>query len=118
MKTSKNPQQLFEFCQKYSATSYSQIWNELCQNVVFYEHPIHGDIFPVIVAFPDHKVAFVSDFYDLDDMTSEESTEYRPFLWNEEMYLGFELESLNPQPVLDFSKMKVNEIRHFYTTPN
>jgi hypothetical protein len=100
MKTSKNPQQLYEFCEKNSATGYDSIVNELNQKIVFYEHPIHGDIFPVIVAFPDHKVAFVSDFYDLADMTSEETIEYRPFLWNQEMILGFELESLNPQPIL------------------
>jgi hypothetical protein len=97
----KNPNKFYEFLQQNNAFSYDQISNELGQKVVFYEHPIHGDEFPVIVAFPDQQVAFVSDFYDLDDMTQEDSLEYRPFLWNMELLLGFELENLNPQPILN-----------------
>lgn len=100
----KNPTKFYEFLQQNNAFGYDQITNELGQKIVFYEHPIHGEDFPVIVAFPDHKVAFVSDFYDLSDMTSEETMEYRPFLWNQELILGFELESLNPQPILQTTK--------------
>jgi len=100
----KNPHKFYEFLQQNDAFGYDQISNELGQKVVFYEHPTLGDEFPVIVAFPDQQVAFVSDFHDLDDMTSEETIEYRPFLWNQEMILGFELEALNPQPILQTSK--------------
>jgi hypothetical protein len=66
--------------------------NEMQQRVEFYEHPTMGDMAPVIVCFPDYELAFESDFYDLDDMMSDRTYEYRPFLNGESLMMyGYEI---------------------------
>ena len=43
--------------------------NDLGQRITFFEDPTLGDEGCVWVAFPEHSVAFRSDFYETDDMT-------------------------------------------------
>ena len=43
--------------------------NDIGQQIMFYEDPERGDEYPLWVAFPEYKVAFLSDFYETDDMT-------------------------------------------------
>ena len=45
--------------------------NDLHQVVRFYEDPDHGDESPVWIVFPEFKLAFLSSFYETDDMTSK-----------------------------------------------
>jgi hypothetical protein len=80
-----------------NATLLAKMTNELGQEVHFLEHPIHGDIFPIIVAFPTENAAFISAFYDLDDMMHLDHSEYRPFLVDGELRMGYELETISPQ---------------------
>lgn len=94
MKKRPTPQRYYSLMTEMQATVYATMTNELNQKIEFLEHPIHGDIFPIIVAFPEEKVAFPSDFYDLDDMMNAEHSEYRPFLIEGKMQLGFEIETI------------------------
>jgi hypothetical protein len=86
----KNPEKVFKRLVDENASLLSSMTNEMQQRVEFYEHPTYGDMYPVIVSFPDFKLAFVSEFYDLDDMMSESTDEYRPFLINNDLVLGYE----------------------------
>jgi len=92
MSKEKTPKEYYDFVVSKDAFVYGTIMNELYQRVQFIEHPIYGDEHEVIVAFPDHKVAFDSGFWDCDDMRSETSTDYRPFLDDGKLKLGFEIE--------------------------
>ena len=58
-------------------TEYDSIINAEGQVVTFVEHPIQGDEHPVIAVFKDLKMAFTTDFWDIDDMMSEHG-EYTP----------------------------------------
>ncbi len=49
-------------------TEHDRMINSQGQLVIFYAHPIQGDDWPVIVAFPDQKKSFSSNFHDTDDM--------------------------------------------------
>lgn len=91
MKNKPTPQKYYSLMTEMKATVYDTMYNELNQKIEFLEHPIHGDCFPIIVSFPEEKVAFPSDFYDLEDMMNVEHSEYRPFLIGNQMKLGFEI---------------------------
>jgi len=45
--------------------------NDLGQRITFFEDPTLGDEGFVWVAFPEHSVAFRSDFFETDDMTAK-----------------------------------------------
>lgn len=51
--------------------------NQLNQVVVFVEDPIEGEDETIICTFPELRVAFRSDFYELDDMMARHG-EYAP----------------------------------------
>ena len=55
-------------------TEYDQMVNALGQIVTFVEHPIDGDEYPVIAVFKDLKMAFVTDFFETDDMMASHGT--------------------------------------------
>lgn len=74
----------------HNLTLYDEMTNEMGQRVEFYEHPIYGDEHPVIIVFPDERVAFTSDFYETDDMMDEQG-DYRPFFYHSTLYYGYEL---------------------------
>jgi hypothetical protein len=88
----KTPEKLFNMLIDEKATMLDSITNEIQQRVEFYEHPIMGDEHPIIVSFPDYGLAFDSDFYDLDDMMSDSTHDYRPFLNGEGLMMyGYEI---------------------------
>lgn len=85
-------EKLFKRLLDEKALMLESMTNELQQCVEFYEHPTMGDMHPVIVCFPDYELAFESDFYDLDDMMSDHTYEYRPFLNGESLMMyGYEI---------------------------
>jgi len=45
--------------------------NDLGQRITFFEDPTLGDEGFVWVVFPEHSVAFRSDFFETDDMTAK-----------------------------------------------
>jgi hypothetical protein len=94
MKNKPTPQKYYSLMAEMKATVYATMVNEHNQKIEFLEHPIHGDCFPIIVAFPEEKVAFSSHFYDLDDMMNAEHSDYRPFLVDGKLLMGFEVETI------------------------
>lgn len=50
--------------------------------IEFYEHPVFGDEVPVLVVFPAEKLAFISDFYETDDMMA--NGDYEPQLMDDQ----------------------------------
>jgi len=48
------------------------------QLVTFYEHPTEGDFAPVIAVWHDGQQAFLTDAYDIEDMTNEDFSDYQP----------------------------------------
>ena len=78
---------------EYKADKLGETVNQMGQEVHFYEHPLHGDEYPVIVIFPEYEVAFNSDFFDIDDMIAEHG-EYTPYFVGGELTLGFQLPNI------------------------
>ena len=78
---------------EYKAEKLGETVNQMGQEVHFYEHPMHGDEYPIIVIFPEYEVAFDSDFYDTEDMTAEHG-EYTPYFVGGGVTLGFQLPNI------------------------
>jgi hypothetical protein len=107
-----NPNADYLKLQQANACEYSpcDFKNDLGQRIKFYEDPTLGDDSAVWVAFPEHGVAFLSDFFETDDMTAkvgnvfsaevcikngwstDEDMDYVPRLIDGEMWLKFETE--------------------------
>jgi hypothetical protein len=68
-------------------TKYGQMTNSKGQLIEFFEHPLRGDEYPVIVVCKELQLAFASDFYDLDDMTAEHK-EYEPIITDGHLSYG------------------------------
>jgi len=79
----------YEKLMKHEPTKLGQITNNLNQLIEFYEHPLRGDEFPVIAVCHDMKLADLTDFYELDDMTATEE-DYRPMFVNGALRMGYE----------------------------
>jgi len=58
---------------------YSEQINSLGQRILFIEHPLEGDSVEVICAFPDLKLAYYSDFFELGEI-DEISGEYEALI--------------------------------------
>lgn len=93
MEKQTNAQKLYTKLIENDAFVYRTMLNEKGQKIVFYEHPFYGDSAPVMVAFPEYKLAFTSDFYDIYDMANIDHSEYRPFLVDNQMIMGYELQT-------------------------
>tara|TARA_R110000782_G_scaffold19444_7_gene53072 strand:- start:1252 stop:1575 length:324 start_codon:yes stop_codon:yes gene_type:complete len=83
--------------------------NGVGQKVDFLEDPDYGEDYPLWVVFPEFKMAFLSDFYDTEDMTAkvgdlftpeqcernnwraDQDLDYVPILAYDKMYCNFEL---------------------------
>jgi hypothetical protein len=70
-------------------TKLGEITNNLNQLIEFYEHPLRGDESPVIAVCHDMKLAELTDFYELDDMTATEE-DYRPMFVDGALRMGYE----------------------------
>ena len=73
----------------YEPTIYTEFVNSQGKKVQLCEHPTRGDEYPVLVVFPDEQLAFVSDFWETDDMVAEHG-EYEPVLVEGECMCAFE----------------------------
>jgi len=62
----------------YDPTEYGSMINSQGQKIVFVEHPLKGDEYPVIAVCHELKRAEVTDFFELDDMMAEHG-EYEPW---------------------------------------
>jgi hypothetical protein len=68
-------------------TELDRMINDLGQKIVFYEHPLRGDEFPVIIVCHELELADHTDFMETDDMTAEHG-EYQPSFVNGKLYIG------------------------------
>ena len=71
----------YKYIMGLDPTTYNDkpFFNALGQEIWFMEHPILGDLYPVLVHFPKEKVVACSDFFETDDMIAEHG-EYAPVL--------------------------------------
>lgn len=76
---------------KKNPTEIGFIINKLGQGVIFYEHPSAGDLSPIIAAFPNYQLAYLTDFFDLDDMIADHG-EYQPVVYNGKCCCYFEID--------------------------
>lgn len=65
--------------------------NNYQQKVTFYENPIHGEESPVIAVWHDKQQAFETDFYETDDMMSEDYDDYQPIFTGDDCVCFFDL---------------------------
>ena len=70
-------------------TVLSTFKNRIGQTFDLVEHPLQGDAYPVIIVSHEHKEAMTSDFFDTDDMTSEE-LDYHPVYIGGEIKMGYD----------------------------
>jgi len=68
-------------------TEYGRMVNSYGQEIVFVEHPIHGDESPVIAVCHELKLASSTDFFELDDMMADHK-EYEPNFEGGKFYHG------------------------------
>lgn len=69
-------------------TIYTTIVNQLGQSIDLVEHPIEGDVYPVIAIYHKEKVAVITDFFDTEDM--EQIGDYTPVYMHGEMKCAFD----------------------------
>lgn len=81
----------FDKLMAFEPTVYTEFLNSQGKKVQLCEHPTKGDEAPVLVVFPDEKLAFESDFWDTEDMTAEHG-EYEPVLDGTNCVCAFELQ--------------------------
>lgn len=68
-------------------SEYGRITNSAGQEIVFYEHPIKGDEYPVIAVSHYYQLAYCTDFFELDDMIADHR-EYEPLFIDGDFYIG------------------------------
>jgi hypothetical protein len=68
-------------------TEYDRMINSIGQEIVFYEHPLRGDEFPVIIVCHELQLADFTDFMETTDMM-EDHREYEPSFVNNQLYIG------------------------------
>lgn len=62
------------------------IFNTLGQKIVLVEHPLQGDLSPVLAVCHEMQLAGDTGFFDTVDM--EEGTEYQPSFQDGKLYIG------------------------------
>lgn len=77
----------YEKLMSHNPTVYGEFTNNLGQVITFVEHPIRGDEFPVICVSHELRLAGVSTFFELDDMTAEHG-EYAPSFVDGKLFIG------------------------------
>jgi hypothetical protein len=68
-------------------TEYGRMINSLGQEIIFIEHPLRGDEYPVICVCHALELASDSTFYELDDMMADHK-EYEPNFFEGKFYIG------------------------------
>ena len=68
-------------------TEYERMTNSLGQEIVFYEHPLKGDEFPIIIVCHELQLADYTDFMETYDMIASHK-EYEPSFQNGKLFIG------------------------------
>jgi len=72
---------------EHNPTEYDRMINSKGQEIVFYEHPLKGDEFPVIIVCHELELADYTDFMETTDMMAEHK-EYEPSFINGQLQIG------------------------------
>jgi hypothetical protein len=72
---------------EHNPTEYDRMINSKGQEIVFYEHPLRGDEFPVIIVCHELELADYTDFMETTDMMAEHK-EYEPSFINGQLQIG------------------------------
>lgn len=72
---------------KHNPTSLGIITNSIGQNIEFFEHPLKGDEFPVIIVCHELKLADYTDFMETDDMIASHK-KYEPSFVQKKLFIG------------------------------
>ena len=89
----RNPKELNKFVVEHNAYVLGSHINDAGQEMLFMEHPIHGDEADIIVQFPKLGLAFGSGFFDLEDMTSH-GGDYEQYVIDGKLLCNFEFDSI------------------------
>ena len=123
MSTSKHPTIVsqksvkdFVYLKKNNATLLDEVVNSYGQLIQFYEDPIRGEDELVWIMFPDFEVAFLSDFWDTNDMAHFDN-DYTPIYIAQtgDQFLYFEIEDLYTARQLVKKHIAGAKIRYVYT---
>jgi hypothetical protein len=71
----------------FNPTSLGVMTNSIEQKIEFFEHPLKGDEFPVIIVCHKLKLADYSDFMEIDDMIAPHK-EYEPSFQRKKLFIG------------------------------
>jgi hypothetical protein len=77
----------YEKLMKHNPTSLGIIVNSIGQEIEFFEHPLKGDEFPVIIVCHELKLADYTDFMETDDMIASHK-EYEPSFVEKKLFIG------------------------------
>ena len=77
----------YEKLMSYNPTSLGLLTNSINQNIEFFEHPLKGEEFPVIIVCHELKLADYSDFMEIDDMIASHK-EYEPKFIDKKLFIG------------------------------
>jgi len=72
---------------EHNPTEYDRMINSKGQEIVFYEHPLRGDEFPVIIVCHELELADYTDFMETTDMMADHK-EYEPSFINGQLQIG------------------------------
>ena len=72
---------------KHNPTSLGIIVNSIGQEIEFFEHPLKGDEFPVIIVCHELKLADYTDFMETNDMIASHK-EYEPSFVQNKLFIG------------------------------
>jgi hypothetical protein len=72
---------------EHNPTEYDRMINSKGQEIVFYEHPLRGDEFPVIIVCHELELADYTDFMETTDMMADHK-EYEPSFINGQLKIG------------------------------
>jgi hypothetical protein len=72
---------------EHNPTEYDRMINSYGQEIVFYEHPLKGDEFPVIIVCHELELADYTDFMETTDMMAEHK-EYEPSFIKGQLHIG------------------------------
>ena len=68
----------YEKLMAHNPTKIGSVYNQNHERVSLYEHPMQGDLAPIIAVFDKAKQAFETDFFDTEDFY--QGSDYNPIL--------------------------------------
>ena len=83
------PTALYSYLTSNSASVLNEFRNDAHQIVILAEHPRYGEDGGICIMFPEHEVAFRTDFFDTEDLLAR--GDYQPLLLDGELKFAYEV---------------------------